>query len=819
MSNYKIVRPIGRTNYIKNPQARYNVTDGWTFTQDGSGGGLTHNCEQQHMGPCSFALEAGTDRVQITTSYQVSVPEDSSAFLSAWFYAPQTSTYGLEISDGSSVLVSTSDTVQNEWHKLTLRWRNTQQSSVNIEAVVYNASADTVIVYADAVFLEIAEGATIGAVEDSETTYLDGDQDGCWWRAEPHNSYSERSAASRAGGVVLDFKDDFDFGVKALIDAGAPRTSHFMHEYAVRPGGEIRGTKVHPSAFTMHGMLRDRSGGGDDIHTLRNRLVDEILPWAYPRARGQYQPVTLRYTGSSPERYIRAHYEDPTMRGMLDSQVIVTDIEELDLNWLAAYPFWRALSESAQSVEPRGTVQTYGVLTYDGRDGTWDNAGTSAHTSFNLIDRVIYNQHDGCVYVFGEFDGWLGNSGWNNVVRYNLSTDSWEQVGGSDAVNDRVHDAALAPNGDIYIGGDFLNCGGADGDYLAYWDLSASAWTPVAAGGSGSVYAVEIDHEGNVWYGGNFTSWNSDGNIDYIGYWNGSSYQSAGSGASTVVYDIRSVGTLVYASGQFTSPGTYFASWDGSSWTDRNPDSVIGESWRLVEGADGSLYLWDYGNAKVMRYTGASFVEIGQVNYSGTANIYAMAISPDGELWVSGAFDDIDGETNTAYLARWNGASWLPFPVSGGVVKDVEFFNQDPLISSAYQVWLGLDFSDVQYEVPVTVTATNEGNAPAGVRLIFEQSSVNGTLRVINNLTTGAKIYPNYTIQTNEVVKIEITNTAVLVTSDLRGSIPHALSVGGDESQFLLQPGDNIIELLVESGSASSSTAYIVWCDTYSGVD
>jgi len=394
-------------------------------------------------------------------------------------------------------------------------------------------------------------------------------------------------------------------------------------------------------------------------------------------------------------------------------------------------------------------------------------------------------------------------------------------VGGGDAVNDTVRAAAIAANGDIYIGGNFVNCGGAGGDYIAYFDLSAGSWSPVSGGGTGTVYAVDFDARGNFWFGGDFTDWNSNVSIDHIGYWDGAAYQAAGSGADGIIYDLLMLGESVYAVGAFTTPGDSAASWNGTSWTDLNPNGTVGQARMMAVSADGSIYMWDYANETIVRFTGASFVQIGTISRSGrTANIQAMAETPNGELWVSGLFDSVDGIDNTEYMARWTGSAWAPFPVTAQEpFLAMEFYNQDPMVENNFHAWIGAGGSGTSYEIPITETFTNNGDAPAHLRLIFEQSSVKGTIRTIKSVTNGKQLFPNYTMLPGETVVIDIRETYVSVESDMRGSIPHALLVGGDEATFLLDPGDNVLELLVESSSANSSRVIGVWHDTFTGVD
>jgi len=78
-----------------------------------------------------------------------------------------------------------------------------------------------------------------------ETTYCDGNQDGCEWTMAPYTSTSTRSAMSRAGGRVMDLEDDYSFHVTEFVGFGMPPVSLGVDEYAIAPGGELNSIKIH----------------------------------------------------------------------------------------------------------------------------------------------------------------------------------------------------------------------------------------------------------------------------------------------------------------------------------------------------------------------------------------------------------------------------------------------------------------------------------------------------------------------------------------------------------------------------------------------
>lgn len=823
MSNWKLIKPEGRVNYIKNPSFRYNYDDGWSFTDEGTGAYLTRNPSYAWVGAYGLQIYSGDTGAYIETDYTFSVADGDTVHFHA-MVVPDNITYLYLLDSSNNTLDIDSNNGDVDWVEMYASWTNDTGSAVDVKCRIRVEGSDK-FTLVDAIVAEVYEDLSSDAANE-KTTYLDGDQDGCWWRGEPHNSYSERSSASRAGGRLMDLTDDYDFEVRTIIDAGAPPITHYMHEYAIKPGGEVRGTKVHPRGWTMSGRLRDQDHGGDNIHAMRNKLIDEIMPWVYPKHRRQYQPVRLRYQGSAVEKEAAVHYEGPGLGGNLDVGPVMLNIEELDLNWMQPYPYWESLYVSAESMTPRDTLTTRLVHMRDGETGAWDALGVSAPTTYGSVYAMAYNHVDAKIYVAGQFEGFNGNSGWDHVVRYDPVSESWEQVGGASAVTGTVNSIAINHNGDVYIGGSFTNVGDADGDYLAYFDLSAGSWASIASGGASLVNTIIFDQQGRLWFGGTFSSWNGDSNIAYIGYWDGSSYNAADTGADNNVEDLAVFGDRVYAVGDFTSPGNHFAYWQDGAWSDGDTASQTSALACIGIARSGIVYLGeDSSDAKVWQYSGGQLIEIGQSYYSnspGNENINAIDVAPDGVVYVTGSFSQMEDNEYCWWMAKWNGSSWLSPPYTQltayVVANALVFINQDPIVESNYDIYIGQSLPDeLIIEIPNQVTVTNSGDAPAHPLITLEQGAADGVVLLIRNLSTGKAIHSNYNLLAGETLKIDTKNGAS-AHSDLSGIVSDAILPGSDESDFYLLRGDNVLEFFV-SGSGTSPTVQVSWHDTYSGID
>jgi hypothetical protein len=80
-------------------------------------------------------------------------------------------------------------------------------------------------------------------------------------------------------------------------------------------------------------------------------------------------------------------------------------------------------------------------------------------------------------------------------------------------VNNEVRAIAVAPNGDVYVGGNFTQAGNIYASYIAKWTPATRMWSKLeAAGGQGAegvggpVNSIVIDSQGTVYVGGEFGS-------------------------------------------------------------------------------------------------------------------------------------------------------------------------------------------------------------------------------------------------------------------------------------------------------------------------
>jgi len=244
--HWQIVVPEAGTNLITNPSFETNTT-GWTT--DGANT-IAQSSTVGKFGAYSLlcTYQNDTDLAR----YAITLTAAAHTF-SVYVYLGSTWDGGsiqlaFENFAGGSVTTATTTTATTgEWVRLQATYTPVAGDLAG-DLVVQTDGAPTAgrFIYIDAAMCQALSYVT---------TYIDGDQAGCEWTGTAHGSTSTRSATSRAGGRVYDLLDDYGFMVSNVRDIGMSPITQHLDEYAIIPGGEVSGYKVHPRAFVLQGTF------------------------------------------------------------------------------------------------------------------------------------------------------------------------------------------------------------------------------------------------------------------------------------------------------------------------------------------------------------------------------------------------------------------------------------------------------------------------------------------------------------------------------------------------------------------------------------
>ncbi|UOQ51951.1 beta strand repeat-containing protein [Hymenobacter cellulosivorans] len=244
----------------------------------------------------------------------------------------------------------------------------------------------------------------------------------------------------------------------------------------------------------------------------------------------------------------------------------------------------------------------------------------------------------------------------------------WQDGFGTPGTNGQVNVAVVAPNGDLYIGGQFSIAGKVIALNVARWN--GTTWSALGSGVNNSVNALAISGT-DVYVGGNFTQAGGQ-TANYIAKWNGSTWSGLGTGLNSSVSALAVAGNNLYVGGSFTTASGTTASrvakWDGTNWSTLGTgtaEGVNGSVRALAATSTGRVYVGgDYTQAGgqaisyLAQWDGSTWSNVGTgVGGTGYRNVQALGLSSTNELYASGYFTQIGGVAANN-IAKWNGTTW-----------------------------------------------------------------------------------------------------------------------------------------------------------------
>jgi len=679
------------------------------------------------------------------------------------------------------------------------------------------------------------------------TTFCSGERDGCQWNGTAHASTSTRSADSRAGGLVKDFKLDYGFGVAEEIGWGTTGQSVNVGTYATLPGGELDSIKLDPRRALLNGPLV--CSASKDLNERRRDLLRVLSPSSYPRGKEGAQPVRLWYICADTVKEIAAHYE-----GGLDLDLKPDNIgqEKVSIRFVADDPNWYEIGDSAQALTTSSSGNTYGLMGRLRSLGQWSVVGSPVMAG-SLSVAAILRASNNLVYIGGGFENFDGIANADGIVSYDPVSDTFSAlgtgIGTGLAGQDAVYDIKEGPDGSIYVCGYFENCGGvAAADYIAKWN--GTSWsglgTPKTGGTINAIYQMAFDRNGNLYAVGNFTTIAGVANASYIAKWNGTAWTAVGiplGGAGSPVISYAACVAVdsqnnVYVGGDFTNWASdaladYLTMWDGTSWDpvvsstaldaevraiaiDRRDQVYVSGDFTGADGVSNTNCIFMYDGTAVRAMSTGLYGSGG--SYAGA---YSMVVAPDNMLYLAGFFTSAGG-VDAEYAARWNGASFAHLDINPpGLAQVVAIGQTDQVVARKYDVWLGLSMAamDISYYAGVA-TVSNSGTENVYPYLKVKRSGGNrATLKTLRNETSGYELYFDYDLRDGETLTVDLNPKAKNISSSFYGKRLDAVLANSDMGQWRLRPRSNTVSCFVDVAGAPTVTAWLQWRDAYNGLD
>lgn len=800
---WSVVVPIARTNLITNPSFETNTTS-WTAI----GGSIARSTTFQYHGAYSLAITpsaATTDGARYDT---VSLTSGTTYAYSAKVRGVAGLKYKLAIeTTGAVELNAVTFTATGRWQWIVGYY--TETSSTTRRATARKAAhASTALFYLDGVQVEaLATGETV-------STYIDGDQLGLVpnqqppayvWNGTPHASTSTRSGQTRAGGMVTPFSK-YRFLLTAIIGLGLAAVQNIATDYAQIDGSYDDYTRKPSRQFTLTGRFQGRTYA----ELRRNRsglaqLFDRDLT-------GQDQRLTLlRHVEDSYGRItssdirVLAKYESG-FGGNTDNM----HAETVPITFTQYLPGILSDSESGTALTVQQTVTNTDRIAERLSNGTWRALSTGANAAVNA---AIYAP-DGLLYIGGNFTSPATRvASWNGTAFSALST----------GLNTVVWTLAVGPDGRLYAGGNMFTIGGNTGS-VAVW--SGSAWSILGASGvmTGTTESLLFAPDGTLYSAGA-----SAGAIGKLDSWNGTAWTNiiTGGGAGSTFYALAwGLDSRLFVGGIFNNLNADanqdgIASYKAGVWSSLSTGLTGNlEDQGLTIGLDGRLYaIGPFTVAGGVSTLGAA-VWNGVAWNSMGAGLTAQALEgsaitlADGTIVAGGSFTGSNGVVFPDPLARWNGSTFvaldanLPTDVSNNVLA----------LAAAIDGRLAVGYDNTGSSTTAALTTvTNLGTAKTYPTLVIKGPS-SGTARIyqIINTTTGRAVYLNLTINAGETARLIFQSDNLSFTSDFQGNITSAILPGSNEADFFLQPGANTISFF---SANSTVTATLQWRPAYASMD
>ncbi len=368
-----------------------------------------------------------------------------------------------------------------------------------------------------------------------------------------------------------------------------------------------------------------------------------------------------------------------------------------------------AACDDADCLNP---APAYGMAHYSG--GVWSEAAHGVGSLFGGGSVYALGVSGTKLIVGGGYGRYFTDTGHtvsvpaHRIAAWDSAGAAWSIFESGNGLDQGVSALTIAPDGTVYLGGSFTTSDDNTAlPRVAKWD--GVSFSALGFGLNDEVKALALDGSGNLFAGGTFTGICSDAACsavtpaNHIAIWNGVSWSEAGFGLDNNVYALVYDPAIsrLYVGGMFTGayqdgthtatdPANNAAYWNGSGWSELGfglyvPTSVVSA---MALAPDGTLYI-NTGNPydDATHTTYAEFIEglpawnpatstwsrAGGAGFLGPVS--AMVVDDDGTLYFGGEFNQCRDALNElfwcGYLVKWKpgdpAVSEVGYGVSGFV--------------------------------------------------------------------------------------------------------------------------------------------------------
>jgi len=464
------------------------------------------------------------------------------------------------------------------------------------------------------------------------------------------------------GGTTYNLASDLGLVVQQMLGAGAPPVDNIASQYALTDGAYFQRRIHRPRTVTLICQLAGTSAA--NLAALRADLVELMLGAGAFTLR--YSPnsgtiteldLAVRYAGGLEGGQVQANIEQlaiqllavdpfwnagaatPVSIGVGVALAAAAGFMRTSLAWASmtgsGYPTAAALTKGSIASNIAGTVVYIcsGSTLYRWSSGTWSSWAANA-----TVRCVAFQPNNVGIYVGGDFTT-INGVAVARVAKFD-GTSTFAAIGTPFGVSS-THALDIASDGQPVIGTDSGASGVLKYDGAGTWAYVNAAVVPRPGG---VAYTLECTTDGYVWIGTN-GGWLSKELIASAS----SSVPSPAPSAGTINAVQLDANGMLWVGGNFTLSGVtrYLAGWTGSAWI--IPTGVTTEVMALRCQQSGAIYIGCTGDS-----AGGSFLEM-QSGYVCTqvlgwemltSAVVAIGSSYAGDILVVGK-----NGTTTAYTA------------------------------------------------------------------------------------------------------------------------------------------------------------------------
>jgi hypothetical protein len=556
---------------------------------------------------------------------------------------------------------------------------------------------------------------------------------------------------------------------------GLPPVIHQTQALYRSDGAFLKSIDVQPRIITVSHVMTAESQ--EKLHEVRTILWN-ALRWNRTLERPP-TPFRLRYTYNGVSADLYVHYLSDVTANVGNAR----NLQIAAVRLIAYDPMWYAVNATTKTLNFGSTMDVSYLVGKVNKQ--WDNLGNGGT---GTVFAIAFSHDGDTVYIGGNFVNWAGVANADYIAKYTISTDTWSDLGG--ACNGAVYALAIGSGAGIgntdvlYAGGDFTTIGGVAANRIAIY--TGGAWSPLGVGVDDTVLGIACDNVGpisNPYVVGEFHNAGGAG-ASHIAYfnWVGSTWSTLGTGLDdNGRCVVMAPDGSVYVGGFFANANgvacASIAKWNGTTFEPLS-SGTDGGVWAMDFDTAGRLYIGGFfataggvACANLAMWSGGGFSPLaGGVSYSGVVPpgypiVFNLHADYAGRLYIGGFFDTVNGVfiSATDRVTIWDGSSFTPL--------DIDFPGTAFVTSVAsWADMLFVGFSDTGTITATTYTTIQTlGNCES-----FPVIKITGpgTLRYINNETSGEKLAFNLNVLEGEIITIDLSPGVKTITSSGTPAIP-----------------------------------------------